>query len=181
MASVKSHTRDNLLLALANALADEPRASMGQLAVMVGLSRATLCRHFPSRDAMMQALFDAGFASVEQAIERAQLHTGSADQAIRRMINELLPIVELYACVDQHTQNDAAMEAKVQPLRASLILLFQDWQKAGELRVDLPAAWLLESTFALLRSAAVMIRSERLARHDAVDNVYALLWQGIAK
>jgi AcrR family transcriptional regulator len=181
MTATKSRDREELLLNLVNALADRPRASMEQLASMVGLSRATLCRHFPSRDSMVLAMSEAGISSAKLAIARARPDEGSPEHAIKRLIEELLPIVELYAYVDQQGQADEEMDARVQPLRASLIALFQQWQGSGELRVDLPAAWLVESMSALLRSAATMIRSGRLARRDAAQSVFDLLWRGMAK
>lgn len=181
MTATKSRDREELLLNLVNALADQPRASMGQLASMVGLSRATLCRHFPSRDTMVLAMSEAGITSAKLAITRARPNEGSPEQAINRLIEELLPIVELYTYVDQQGHADEELEARVQPLRASLITLFQQWQGSGALRVDLPAAWLVESMSALLRSAATMIRSGRLARRDAAQSVFDLLWRGMSK
>lgn len=67
---------------------------MGQLATQVGLSRATLCCYFASREAMMLEIFQKGVSCAERAIERARLHKDRADQAIMRVIQELLPIVE---------------------------------------------------------------------------------------
>jgi len=181
MTGAKLRNREQLLLSLANALADEPRASMGQLAAMVGLSRATLCRHFPSREAMMLALFEAGVSQAEQALARARPGEGDVEQCVRRLIEELLPIAELYAYIDQELQDDDAVASRAQPFRESLVSLFQQWQASGELRVDLPAAWLVESMSALLRSAATMIRSGRLARRNAAQNVFGLLWLGMSR
>ncbi len=181
MAATKSRDRTTLLLNLVNALADQPRASMGQLAIMVGTSRATLCRHFPSRDAMMLAMSEAGIESAEQALARARPNQDNAQQALKRLIDELLPIAEFYAYVDHQMRADEAVDVRVQPLRTSLITLFQQWQESGQLRVDLPAAWLVESMSALLRSATAMIRSGRLARQDAAQSIFDLLWQGMAK
>lgn len=181
MTTAKSRAREELLVNLVKALADQPRASMGQLASMVGLSRATLCRYFPSREAMMLTMFEAGITSAEQALVQARPNEGAAEHAIKRLIEELLPLAELYDYVYQQMHTDESMEARVQPLRASLIALFQQWQGSGELRIDLSAAWLVESMSALLSSAATMIRSGRLARHDAAASVFKLLWQGMSK
>jgi len=170
-----------MLLHLANALADRPRASMEQLAAMIGVSRATLCRYFPSRDSMMRAMSEAAISSAEQAFARARPHEGPVKDAIKRLIEEFLPIAELYAYADQRLHGDEALEARVQPLRASLIESFLQWQGAGALRVDLSAPWLVESMSALLCSAATMIRAGRLARHDAAQSVFNLLWQGMSK
>lgn len=181
MGAAKSRSREELLSSLVNALADQPRASMGQLAVAVGLSRATLCRHFPSRDAMVLAMTEAGISHAEHAFARARPHEGTAEHSIKRLIEEILPIAEFYVYVGQQIHANEAKEARVQPLRTSLIALFQQWQSAGELRTDLPAAWLAESMSALLSSAATMIRTGRLARHDAAQCVFELLWRGISK
>lgn len=180
MAATKSRSREKLLLNLVNSLSDHPRASMEQLAGMAGISRATLCRHFSSRDEMLLAMAEAALSSAELAFERARPSEGSAEQAIRRLIEELLPIAELYAYVGQQEHIDKGVEARAQPLRESFIALFHQWQASGELRIDLPAPWLVESMSSLLRGAAAMIRSGRLARHDAVKHVFTLLWRGMA-
>ncbi len=181
MTAPRPRDREDLLLNLANALSDQPRASMEQLACMVGLSRATLCRHFASRDAMLQAMSEEAMTSAELAFARACPNEGPVEQAVTRLIDELLPIAELYVFVWEREHGDPALEARAQPLRASFVALFHQWQACGDLRVDLPAAWLVESMSALLRSAAAMIRSGRLARHDAVHGVFSLLWRGMSR
>jgi AcrR family transcriptional regulator len=181
MGEKKPEKREDLLLRLARALADDPRASMGQLASMAGVSRATLCRYYSSRETLDRALFETGLSRAEQALARALPDQGSAHHAMQRLIDELLPIAELYAHVERRMQIDAGDDTRVQILNASLVALFHHWQGAGALRVDLPAAWLVESMSALLRSAATMIRSGRLARHDAAQSVFNLMWQGIAR
>lgn len=181
MTATKSRSREELLLNLVNALSDHPRAPMAQLASLVGLSRATLCRHFASRDAMVQAISETAITAAELAFARARPHEDTAEQAIRRLIEELLPIAELYAYAWLQEHVDNSLDDGAEPLRDSVIALFQQWQGSGELRVDLSAAWLVESMSALLRNAAAMVRSGRLARRDAVQSVFSLLWHGMAK
>ena len=179
MTAAKPRPREELLLRLVNALADQPRASMGQLAGLVGLSRATLCRYFPSRETMMTEIFQEGVISAEQAIERARLCEGPPQEALQRLIQELLPIVELYMYVERQLQVEEDSTARTEAVRQALIQQFQHWQEIGALRRDLSASWLCESLFALLSKAARFIRAGRLARHDAPHNVFSLLWGGI--
>ncbi|QTB99449.1 hypothetical protein JYG33_16055 [Alcaligenes sp. SORT26] len=179
MTAAKPRPREELLLRLVNALADQPRVSMGQLAGLVGLSRATLCRYFPSREAMMMEIFEEGVNSAEQAIKRAHLCEGDAQEAIKRLIEELLPIVDLYMYVERQLQVEEYSTPRTEAVRQALITQFQQWQESGALRLDLSAVWLCESLFALLSKAARLIRAGRLARHDAPHNVHTLLWSGI--
>ena len=180
MTATRSRTRDQLLLSLVNALTDQPRASMGELAAMVGLSRATLCRYFPSRDDMMLALYDAALKHAEKAVAQARPHEGPPEAAIKRLIDELLPVAELYAYVEQQLQANQTVETPPTALRNALISLFQGWQACGALRSDLPAVFLLESLSSLLRSAAAMIRFGHLARLDAANCVYQLALHGMS-
>src|SRR3546814_11987882 len=99
---------------------------------MVGLSRATLCRHFPARDTMMLAMSEESIASAEQALARARPNEVSAEQAVKRLIEEFLPIAEFYAYVHQQMHTDEAMDARAQPLRESLLTLFQQWHGSGD-------------------------------------------------
>ena len=180
MTASKPRLREALLLRLVNALSDQPRATMGQLASQVGLSRATLCRYFASREAMMLEIFQEGVTCGEQAIERARLQDGPAEQAIMRLIQELLPIVEHYVYVERQIQLEDYANPRTEAVRLSLIDQFQHWQENGQLRMDVSAMWLCESLFTLLNKAATSIRMGRLARHDAPRNVFAVLWGGIA-
>lgn len=179
--SSRQRDQTEMLKQLANALADQPRASMEQLASMIGISRATLCRYFPSRESMMRALSEAGISSAEQALARARPQEGPVEDVLLRLVEEFLPIAELYACVDPELHGDEESDARLQPLRNSLIASFLQWQSSGALRVDLPAAWLVESMLALLCRAATMIRAGRLARQDATAAVFKLLWEGVSK
>ena len=139
-----------------------------------------MTRHFSTREVMIQAISEAAIISAEQAFERARPHEGVAEQAIKRLLGELLPIAELYTYA-YHDETDQVVQARAEPLRESMIALFQQWQNAGQIRIDSPALWLVESMSALLRSAATLIRSGRLARHDAIENIFCVFWQGVHK
>lgn len=180
MTASRPRLREELLLRLVNALSDQPRATMGQLATQVGLSRATLCRYFASREAMMLEIFQAGVNCAELAIERSRLREGPADQAIMRLIQELLPVVEHFAYVERQIQVEDHSDPRTEAVRLSLIDQFQNWQERGELRLDISAMWLCESLFTLMNKAATSIRLGRLARQDAPRCVFAVLWGGIA-
>ncbi|HLS43238.1 MAG TPA: hypothetical protein VK026_08160 [Paenalcaligenes sp.] len=181
MRPTRPRSREQLILSLAITLTQHPRASMGELATLVGISRATLARHFASREGMEQAITDTAVAHASQALERAQPYTGTAYEALRRLISELLPIAELYAYVGQQQLADEKIDNQSMPLRNTLITLFQTWQSSGQVRIDMSAAWLVESMAALLKSTAAMIRSGRLARLDAVDHIFGVLWAGMSK
>ncbi len=180
MAALKPQLREALLLRLVHALEDQPRATMEQLATQVGLSRATLCRYFSSREAMILEIVQEGARCTELAVERSRLQEGGAERAIMRLIQELLPIVELSMYVARQGDGQDSFNPRSDTLYLILIDQCRYWQEMGELRRDISALWLCESLFALLNKAAKSIRQGRLARQDAPRHVFAVLWGGIA-
>src|SRR3546814_8019185 len=86
---------------------------------------------------MMLAMSEESIASAEQALERARPNEGSVEQAVQRLIEEFLPIAEFYAYVHQQMHTDAAMDARAQPLRESLITLYQQCQGSCSHRLNL--------------------------------------------
>jgi AcrR family transcriptional regulator len=173
--------REKLLGLLAHALCQQPRASMEQLAGEVGVGRTTLHRYFPSRSDMLVALSEQAVASAAAALAAADIAQGPAAAAVRRMVDAFLPIAELYAFIASGSSEDLAGREQWRPYERQLVQQVREWQASGELRLDVSAAWGLESLGALLRAAGTMVREGRLARAEAVDSVCAVWWNGVAR
>src|SRR5690606_35991207 len=138
---------EELLHRLATALAAQPRASMEQLAHAIGISRTTLNRKFASRDEMLNALAEQAVIECGAALDKSNVDEGSAQEVIGRIVKNMLPSVELYRILESpEYENCAALDAW-QPRKDKLLELHYRWQASGELRVDLPAAWIAESIF----------------------------------
>lgn len=154
---------------------------MEQLAGEIGIGRTTLHRYFPSRDEMLAALSRQAVVSAIAALERANLQQGSARQAVSRLVEEFFPIAELYTFIaNGSADNTEAMQAWL-PYHQQLIEQVRQWQTGGEMRLDLSAAWILESMSQLLRGAGAMVREGRLARNEAIGSIVAVLLDGIGK
>lgn len=187
--ATRPRDREALVVNLVRALTENPRATMAELASMVGVSRATLFRYFPSRQSMIGAITQACADSTEAALGRARPREGHFEDALLRMIEEMLPVAEMctYTSPCSHggmlanEPAERAGEAHSMSLRTSLIALFRQWQHQGVLKPDLPAAWMVESLILLLRGAATLVRNGHVARHDAARNVFSLFCNGITK
>ncbi len=59
----------SILAAAARLLADAPAAGMGEIAGEAGLGRATLYRHFPTREALVEGLRRDAFDAIAEVIE----------------------------------------------------------------------------------------------------------------
>ncbi|MFA5493519.1 MAG: TetR family transcriptional regulator [Porticoccaceae bacterium] len=172
---------EKLLHLLAAELARQPRASMEKLATAVGVSRATLSRKFATRDEMLNALAAQAVLEYALALERSRIEEDTAEEAIRRIVGNMLPSAELYRVLESPDCHDFPALDAWHPYKQKLLEMHYLWQERGELRVDLPAVWLYESIFILLRGAAAMVRNGQLARADAVNAVCTLLFAGIRR
>src|SRR4051812_39267931 len=68
----------------ARLLGEDPSAGMADVAAAADVSRATVYRHFPTREALIAAIQEQAFAASEQALEACRLDEGSAVEALRR-------------------------------------------------------------------------------------------------
>ena len=81
----------------ARLLADNPGAGMADVAAGAGVGRATLYRHFPTREALVEAIREQAVEDAEQALAACRLDEGSATDALRRLCAAWLDVAERYA------------------------------------------------------------------------------------
>lgn len=174
--------REGLLYSIAVILTDQPRLPMEQLARKVGVSRATLHRMFPSREAILFAVQHLAHAVAGRAIEAAQPERGPADEALARLVEKSMPDAALHLLLARNrneTGNDTPEnDVRWEPYRQRLLSLFRRGQEAGLFRVDLSAQWMLDAMAALMFAAAEAIRAGRLAPADGVAAVVGMLLDG---
>ena len=174
--------REQLLRAIATVLTDQPRLPMEQLAQAIGISRATLHRMFPNREAIVEAVLALALESSRQAIDGAAIDEGPADEALRRLVATFMPNAVLYLFLQSAHQERCGQAdtwlAEFEPNRQRVLALFRRGQEEGCLRVDLTAQWMHDATSALLFEAAHSVREGRLAAADAVESVLAVLLDG---
>lgn len=174
--------REQLLRAIATVLTDQPRLPMEQLAQAIGISRATLHRMFPNREAIVEAVLALALESSRQAIDSAAIDEGPADEALRRLVATFMPNAVLYLFLQSAHQERCGQAdtwlAEFEPNRQRVLALFRRGQEEGCLRVDLTAQWMHDATSALLFEAAHSVREGRLAAADAVESVLTVLLDG---
>ncbi|TXL68650.1 chalcone isomerase family protein [Zeimonas arvi] len=174
--------RDQLLRAIATVLTDQPRLPMEQLAQAIGISRATLHRMFPNREAIVEAVLALALEASREAIDSAAIDQGPADEALRRLVATFMPNAVLYLFLQSARQERCGQAdtwlARFEPNRQRVLALFRRGQEEGCLRVDLTAQWMHDATSALLFEAANSVREGRLAAADAVESVLTVLLDG---
>src|SRR4051812_18380036 len=82
-------------------LAVNPGASMAEIAEASGLVRATLYRHFPTRDDLLQEMYSAALQDALKAILSVDPDRGKVTEALARVVNALLVVGDRYRILSE--------------------------------------------------------------------------------
>ena len=132
----------------ARLLAENPNAGMADVAAGAGVGRATLYRHFATREALVQAIREQAVEDAERALAECRLDEGSATDALRRLCRAWLDVAERYALAEPRRSPRSHV------LRDPLIALLERGQAAGEFSRELPPQWMARAFGALLLAGA---------------------------
>ena len=131
-------------------LASDPRASMQTVALESGLGRATVYRHFPTRDVLAGAIYRQSLDDAEEAIRGASEGARDTHDALLRVTQALVRNGERYRMVVSRAGLDPAMREREEEVGVMLVELMERGQREGLLRRDLTPRWLTGTYSAIL-------------------------------
>ena len=158
----------SILDAAVDALAEDPEASMAEIARRAGVVRATVYVHFPTREALIAAVTERAMSEVVDVIVRAEPERGEPADALRRVVTEAWRTLGRYhALVAINTRlPDADLHHRHGAVFAALESLIERGQRTGAFRADVPSAWHLSMLVALIHAASGELRAERLPAEE---------------
>lgn len=148
---------------------EDPDASMSSIARAAGVGRVTLYSHFPSREALLEAVLERTLTDAAAALEDEAPDEGPAAEALARLIPPAWRIL------DRHRRLAAAAARHLSPARLrarhDLVMdrverLVARGQAEGAFRIDLPLSWLVTTIYSLTHAAAQEVDAGRLAPAD---------------
>ncbi|WP_344590222.1 helix-turn-helix domain-containing protein [Actinomadura vinacea] len=161
---------ETILAAATRHLNRHHTASMGDLAKGIGVSRATLHRHFATRETLLHTIARRALDRWEAIQDEAGIEAAAAsgdpaalDTALRALLRGFLNVVDEHGfALTVHLIADLpALVERGERLEDREIAFYAALQRAGMLRADLPARWISGALFGLL----VALR-DRLLRGD---------------
>jgi AcrR family transcriptional regulator len=151
---------------------EDPNASMTAVARAAGVSRVTLYSHFPSREALFEAVLAYSVDQADKALEAQELSAAPADQAMARMIHSCWRILDQHSFLVTASQGLVGEPSRRRQHRKVLDRvdrLIARGQEEGVFRTDLPRTWLVTVFYSVLHAAAAETRARRLRASEAAS------------
>jgi len=161
-------------------LAAEPDASMERVATAAGVGRATVYRHFASRDHLVRAILDRALQDARDAVVGSDPGQGTAPEALGRAVEALLKVADRYRLVRSIAPHDAELRQRAEEVGAPLTAIIQRGQREGSFRTDLSARWGAAALGALMQAMTVQLIDGDVRDRDAARLLLTTLVDGIA-
>lgn len=173
---LQQRVAEGIVEAAARAIAARgDQASMSDIASEAGVARATLYRYFPGRAVLLHELARVAATDARERLVSARIDEVGAREGVVRTVRAFLDVGDAFvALARERVRPDPEQfeEFIAEPLRR----LVERGQSTGELRADVPAAWLTEALLALV--VAVLAAGPVLGREDAVAAISSLYLDG---
>ena len=171
------HSITAILKAATDTLNTNPGASVEDIARAAGVSRQTVYAHFPTREALLDALIEHATAEVTAAFDTAGLDDLPPAAALVRLLDAGWQVTARYPFAWHlpavSPEQDAGRHA---PVLDRMLDLIRRGQDSGDLDATLPPGWLLTASLALGRAAEEEVKTGRMTIEDATHAMhYSLL------
>jgi len=175
--AVADRNRDAILEAAIQVLGAEPDAGIAEVAAAAGVGRATVYRHFPSRDALIEALREKAGDEARRRFADARVDEGDPIDALERLVSATLALGDRYRVVFPQERHPGPRRSQV--MLRPLGRIIARAQADGSIDPELPPAWVVASLRALVRAAVIEVEARRLSREDAASQVVRTLVRGV--
>lgn len=173
----RERTRKAILDAAMTVLADQPSASLSDIAAAADVGRSTVHRYYPERTDLLRALARHVHELTIAAIDRADPMHGPVDAALRRVVESQLdlgPIV-LFVYSEPTILADRELAAHLDTGDEAIVEVLN---RASVDRPEYPPGWARRVFWALLDAGSEAAKQDGTPRHQIVDAIMTSLTAG---
>jgi AcrR family transcriptional regulator len=164
-------------------LAEKPGAGMAEVAAAAGVARATLYRHFPTREELVATIRTQAFDDFESSLAAAGLEEGPPLEAIRRLIEVILEVGDRYLFLLAQTPGEVKGDSRLEReerMRKPVLRIIEGAQRSGELTSDLSARWGTRVLAGLIGGALRAIEQSEMSKEEAAAAAYSSFLTGFS-
>jgi AcrR family transcriptional regulator len=162
-----------VLDAAVRTLSERPDASMDEIARAAGVSRQTVYAHFPSRDALIDAVIEQAGAEFTAVFEGSDLDRAPPAEALTGLLEAGWRISARYPFLWLQPAVDPAKDAeRHRPVLDRMLDIVRRGQASGDFDDSVPAHWLLSASLALGRAAENEVKGGRMTIEQATQAMH---------
>lgn len=181
MKKIKPSSRDAILEAAFQTFSQRPGASLGDVAEHAGVGRATLHRHFSSRQVLMVALAQTALEELNEAVDAAVEDAQSHKDGLKLALAAIIPLASRqwflsHEPVDDDPDIAAAYKADIDELHKEI----EAARDEGAFAADLSTKWIAETYENLIYAAWTMVRDEEATPDQAADMAWRTFMKGVS-
>jgi TetR/AcrR family transcriptional repressor of mexCD-oprJ operon len=159
----------SITTAALEALASDPDASMAEIARRAGVVRATVYRHFPTRDSLLDAVMEHATGLVADATRGAEPDRGEPKEALERvLLATWQQLGQFHGVLGINISRLSAKELHRRhlPITSQFVPLLERGQAEGVFRSDVSALWLIAVLRAIVHVASTELQAGRLSQAE---------------
>jgi AcrR family transcriptional regulator len=154
-------------------LAGRPDASMDEIARAAGVSRQTVYSHFPSRDALIDAVIERGTAEFTGLLDGVDPDQAPPVLALTRLLEAGWQVAARYPFLWLQPAVDSGKDAdRHAPVLDRMLDIVRRGQATGDFDDTVPAHWLLSACLALGRATEDEVKAGRMTIEQATRAVH---------
>jgi len=178
-----SKNKRALLEAAARVLAANPGAPLALIAEEAGVGRATLYRHFSSRDELVRALALESLRVIDEATAGIEAKATSARHAIELVFEAVAPLGQRYHFLlrENALEDDPDFASATARSAKEMTELIEAAKCEGSIAAEVPTAWVLAAFDALVYAAWGTVQAGSVARNDAGRLAFRTLLDGLSR
>jgi AcrR family transcriptional regulator len=171
---------DRIIETAIRVFALDPSAGMNEVAARAGVGRATLYRHFPSRDDLMAAIKAQARHEAITAVEGCPLDDGSAVECIESIVRAVIELGDRYRFISNwRAEGDEHPEPR-ERISAALASAVERGQRRGEITRSVPPEWAALAIRSLMLAAIDEMSAGSMSEREAERLVNRIVIQGLS-
>lgn len=153
-------------------------ATMSEIAIRAGVGRATLHRHFRTRDDLVRAI---GAQCVEEMNGAVREFDADAPplERLRAMFDAVIPLGDRYSFLAFETADDDVLQAGYRTQILWTAALVEELKDAADIAPDVPTRWVVAQVDQLVWTAWKAVSDGDLTAQEATDLALRTLIDGL--
>ncbi|MFG0257728.1 MAG: TetR/AcrR family transcriptional regulator [Phycisphaerales bacterium JB043] len=177
----RSDSRSAILDAACAELASNPRASLSLIAERAGVGRATLHRHFRTREDLIRELAQQSIREIDEAVAGLEDQARSALHFLELVVEAVIPFGDRYHFLANETwaATDPTLSAELDRQLSSLGELIEICKSEGAIDASIPTPWIVSAIDSLIYTAWSLVATGHIAQRGASSLLMRTLLKGV--